>query len=300
MTRIGILLGAFATALLFARPGRADAQASDALYLRSGSLFRGRVTELVPKDHVTIVVETGEARRFDWADVDHVVVGPPAPALAAPAPAAPAPAAPAPKAPELAHVHVETPRPVVLYRRPPGSTAWEEVCSSPCDEELPVGGTYRVTGNGVPARDFGLQANGGEYVVVGVEPASIAGVVGGAILTAAGFVGVLVGANMDADQRLGECGAGATTPGCTADASAGTQGDVVATVGSLALVGGALLLYFSARTDVRTTAHRPSSVAPALPPDASLRRPIWRSASSVERAVAAPAATFPVLFDRAF
>src|SRR5262249_52023245 len=145
-------------------------------------------------DHVTIAVEGGETKRLTWAEVDHVIVGPvalPPAAKAAPADPTPPPQVPSPppRVEDLpgAHVHIDSPKPVYVYWRPPGSTAWEKVCASPCDMELPVSGTYKVTGNGVAAKEFGLQANAGESVVVEVEPSSTAGVVAGVLLTVAGF-----------------------------------------------------------------------------------------------------------------
>ena len=44
----------------------------DTVHLRSGGLFRGRVHEIVPGDHVSIVLPTAETKRIPWAEVDRV------------------------------------------------------------------------------------------------------------------------------------------------------------------------------------------------------------------------------------
>ncbi len=54
----------------FAEDG--ERQTIDVVYLRNGTEVRGQVTELIPDDHVTIVVD-GEAKRFTWSEVDRVI-----------------------------------------------------------------------------------------------------------------------------------------------------------------------------------------------------------------------------------
>src|SRR5205085_9806521 len=61
----------------------------DAVHLRNGGFYRGRVTEIVPGDHVTVVVAPGgETKRIPWADVDRVIVA------STPVPPAPTPSSP--------------------------------------------------------------------------------------------------------------------------------------------------------------------------------------------------------------
>lgn len=307
MRRGALLYSACAalSALLAAAPALAeDGPASDSVYLRGGGLFRGRVNELVPKDHVTVVVQSGESKRIAWADVDHVIVGPvslpPGTSSVATAPSAAPPPPPAEGVPG-ARVHVTSPTPVFLYRRAPGSTAWERVCTSPCDEELPASGTYRVTGNGVAAKELSLNANPGESVVLEVDPSSTIGTVVGVALSVAGFVAVGAAGNIDQAERCRQVPSGSSS--CS-DGPTSTTANIVGIAGTLALVGGIVLTVTSARTTVHVESHRHDGPSPPGPDphsaDAFLRRPTWRSVSSAERAVAGPAAAFPLLFERSF
>ncbi len=70
-------------------PSRND----DVVRLKSGALFRGTISELVPGDHVEILLSTGETRQFPMLDVDYAgaIAGLPATRALAPAPASPQP-----------------------------------------------------------------------------------------------------------------------------------------------------------------------------------------------------------------
>src|SRR5688572_19728102 len=46
----------------------------DTVHLRDGGLYRGRVTEVVPGDHVTVILANGETKRIAWPNVDRVIV----------------------------------------------------------------------------------------------------------------------------------------------------------------------------------------------------------------------------------
>ncbi|MBX3234462.1 MAG: hypothetical protein KIT84_09365 [Labilithrix sp.] len=276
-------------------PARADdvpaLSSIDSVHLRNGGLYRGRVTEIVPGDHVTILVEKGESKRIAWGDIDKVVVAsspPPGGATATDTPTVGArtippgtPAAPAPMSGPRARVHVVAPNRVILYRRPAGSSAWTQACTSPCDEELPIGDTYRIAGNNVAqSKEFNLGASAGATVTIAVDPPSMGGIVmggliaGGGVLT--GYVGLLLAA-VSFDER-----------GKDKDALL-TGGLIAMGVGAVATVGGLILCLTSATTDIHQT-------TTAGPKDAALREPTWRTA---DRA-AMPAAQFPLLFSGSF
>ncbi len=51
----------------------AAAAASDTVHLLDGGLYRGRIVEIVPGDHVTIIVEGGESKSIPWSNIDRVV-----------------------------------------------------------------------------------------------------------------------------------------------------------------------------------------------------------------------------------
>ncbi|MBX3223611.1 MAG: hypothetical protein KF795_24075 [Labilithrix sp.] len=302
-------LGVLTTTMLFnvaafaddapPRPPPARATATiDSVFLRDGSLYRGRVTEIAAGDHVTIVVDGGDTKRIAWALVDRVIVNAPS----TPPPVTTPPPEP-PKDEPRARVHVTSPKPVILYRRPPGSTTWTQVCTSPCDEELPIGGTYRIHGNGMSPKEISLIASAGDVVELVVDPPSTAGRVAGGFLIGGGVIAILAGANIAADaiDASGYERSNRDSSYCyeQRNSSAHQTGDGIATVGLLAIVGGIVLYLMAARTDIEQTAVRPLA-KPSRPIDAFLRAPTWRSTSSAERAAAAPTATFPVLFERAF
>lgn len=269
------------------KPEPAATPVIDAVHLRNGGLYRGHVTEIVPGDHVTILVEKGEPKRIAWAEIDRVVVAttpvPPPPSGdqvgARTIPSATTPT-PAPMNGPKARVHIASSTTAVLYRRASGSTAWTLACTSPCDELLPLGDSYRVTGNGIAQSDeFTLRGSPGSTIEIKVDGPSTAGIVlGGTLATVgflAGYVGLLVvAASLD---RYG------------ADDDARAGGLVAMGLGGLATVGGLLIFFASAKTDVT---QNPTSGGGK---DAWRRLPTWRTA---ERG-AAPA-QFPVLFSHAF
>ncbi len=286
----------------------------DSVHLRNGGLYRGRVTEIVPGDHVTVVIEQGDTKRVPWAEVDRVIVA----STAVPAPPAPgrvAPATPPVAAPMVgprARVHITSSRNVILYRRPAGSTSWVQACTSPCNEELPIGDAYRVTGNGISAsKEFRLDANPGGTVDVAIDPPSTGGMVLGGFLAGGGatvaYVGMLL-ALVGAAEANDDCylrGTGSTyCENNKSDAEAVRNGGLIAMgVGAAATIGGILIFLNSAKTDISQTTGKGDSSGAASrrgPLDAFIRQPTWRNVSSSERAAAAPAAAFPVLLQGTF
>lgn len=289
----------------------------DSVHLRNGGLYRGRVTEIVPGDHVTVVVEKGEAKRVPWAEVDRVIVAstalpapPPAPGAAAPA----TPPVPAPMVGPRARVHITSSKNVILYRRPAGTTAWVQACTSPCNQELPIGDAYRVTGNGVSAsKEFRLDASPGSTVDVAIDPPSTGGMVLGGFLAGGGataaYVGMLM-ALVGVSEANDTCYGGFSS---TSDSYCERRKDdaeelrnaglITMAVGTAMTVGGILIFLNSAKTDIVQTSGRGESSGAAARPrplDAFVRQPTWRSVSSSERAASAPPASFPVLLQGTF
>ena len=291
----------------------------DSVHLRNGGLYRGRVTEIVPGDHVTVIVEKGETKRVPWAEVDRVIVAStalPAPPTASGAPAAASAPTAAPMVGPRARVHITSTKNVILYRRPAGTSSWVQACTSPCNEELPIGDMYRVTGNGVSAsKEFRLEASPGSSVDIAIDPPSTGGIVLGGLLagvgTTVGYVGMLValvGAADASDTCYGGfSGSSSYTSSCESrksSAESARNGGLIAMgLGAAMTVGGLLIFLNSAKTDIVQTAGKGASSGAAAPRrvDAFLRQPTWRNdASSSERAAATPAATFPVLLQGTF
>jgi hypothetical protein len=301
-TRLACL--AASAAMLAAAPAFADepittekpsatAATVDAVHLRNGGLYRGHVTEIVPGDHVTILVEKSEVKRIAWSEIDRVVVSttpvPPPPGgdqVGARSLPGATPPTSAPMNGPRVRVHITSSSTVVLYRRVSGSTAWTMACTSPCDELLPLGDSYRVTGNGVAqSSEFSLQGSPNSTIELKVDGHSTGGMVLGGALAAVGslvgYVGLLVVAvSLDEHNNSAD------------DARAG--GLVAMGLGTVAVLGGLLIFLSSAKTDVTQNQTGGSGSNRRL--DTAWKRlPTWRSAESG----AAPA-QFPVLFSHSF
>jgi hypothetical protein len=254
----------------------------DTIHLRSGGFFRGRVTEIVPGDHVSIVLPTGETRRLTWSDVDRVIVAstnvPPPP-----------PVAPAPMVGPKARVHLKSYGKTTLYRKAAGTTDFVTACDSPCDIELPLGDTYKVGGSGISTTgDFRLQGSPGGTVEVTVDGPSWLGIVGGGLITVTGagtaYVGLLLA------LASGGC------RGCNGETEVRNVGIGALIVGAGMIGLGLLIVYPSMKTDLNQETKSPTA-APAR--DAFVRTPLWRSAVAPLEGHPPPA-TFPLLFERTF
>lgn len=279
----------------------------DAVHLRNGGFFRGRVTEIVPGDHVTVVVAPGgETKRIPWADVDRVIVAstpvPATPTTATPVPSS-TPTAPAPMVGPRARVHITSPKQVILYRRAAGTSTFQQACTSPCDLELPIGDTYRLAGNGLSQnKELHLAASPGGVVDIVVDPPSTGGMILGGFIAGAGataaYVGVmlaLVGQTV-ADRSCYS----SSSYSCDEDRDDGATlrnaGLITMVVGAGITALGVVVFINNASTDIsqRTGGGHQAN-------DAFLRKPTWRGvASSAESANGAPAAAFPVLFTQRF
>jgi hypothetical protein len=160
-----------ASALVLAPMRGAMAATDDAtitVWTKDGSMFRGEVVERVPNDHVTIKLATGETKRVEWKDLDHDSLGD-RPAIA--------PAATRPRHERRAElrVHFEADHANAVLEREIGSTSSDgggqtrivfgTVCQAPCDDVLPAGPGYRVSGPGLrPSDSFSL--SGRDDVVI--------------------------------------------------------------------------------------------------------------------------------------
>lgn len=262
----------------------AAADTDDIVHLRSGGLFRGRVTEIVPGDHVTINVSGSGTRRLAWSEVERVVVA------STTMPPPPAPAVPPPMVGPKARVHIKSSGHTTLFRRPAGSTDLVQACESPCDTELPLGDTYRIAGSGITTtKEFKLQASPGGSVELAVDGPSWTGIVGGGLITITGGFGAYVGSIF----ALAGGSADASCHYCKGTEEMRNVG-IGLLVGGAALIGlGLAIVYPSMKTDLT----QESGAPPAPPRDAFVRTPVWNTAR-VETPTAP--ATFPAVFERRF
>jgi hypothetical protein len=148
-----VLAGVSAAAQETGAATSATSRSDDIVRLKSGALFRGTISELVPADHVEILLITGETRRFPMADVDYAgaIGGLPArPALLpAPAPPPPSPSTAATAASTASTVRFQAKGDVpelalgevtgdVISGR--GGHTYRTLCTAPCAPDLSPGG----------------------------------------------------------------------------------------------------------------------------------------------------------------
>ena len=277
----------------------------DMVQLRGGGLYRGRVKEIVPGDHVTIVPEGQIAEQnIAWRDIEKVTVA------SAPQQGSPVATQPPMVGPK-ARVHITSPRRVVLYRKPAGTESWFEACASPCDQEMPTGDTYKILGNGVPSsKELHLDVGPSGFVDLVVDPPSQGGMIMGGVVAGTGGLAFMVGSLM---ALVGAANAGldcstwrtqgqyfSSQADCESTKShgPGIRDAGLVTLGIGAAVGalGLVVIFNSATTDVD---QHGGSARPSR--DAFVRTPTWKAtASSAESATPAPPAQFPLVFTRQF
>lgn len=190
-----VVLGAWLSPVAAFAQSPTVAAVTEAVYLKDGSVIRGRITELKEGSHVLVQLETGQVARVRWDFVARVersggAAPLPPPATTGPAVATmPAPAAATTGATVI--VHIESPEPVKLEAMRGRQATL--VCESPCDIAVPIDSFYRIGGSIRASKQFKIAANPGERVVLHVDPTSKGGFVGGVILVSLGGVSLLIG-----------------------------------------------------------------------------------------------------------
>src|SRR5579872_2767593 len=148
-----LALAAGPTVISWSPPAHAQQAAAafgDEVKLKDGSVFRGTITEMVPKDHVDLLMANGQTRRFASADVSYA-----GPSRRPPGPGGSGDA-PRPKGVDTHFVATEDDVQLLIrtgqgevegvgfgYH---GTVAYEGVardyaimCTAPCDTQLPPG-----------------------------------------------------------------------------------------------------------------------------------------------------------------
>jgi hypothetical protein len=298
-----------------------DTAAQDVLF-KNGSKVRGQVVDIVPGDHVTLRFKNGEARRFEWVDVDRVMPasGPEPPPLP-PAPPKPQPTTAPTTAPTVAptvtappvetlppatgptvKVHINSPVFASLLRRPHGGSSFLKACDAPCDMEMPVSDDYMVSAAGSKTTPVKLAGQPGQTVIIDVDPPSDGGKIGGVVMIVLGAIGLIVGGSVDFVGLIAES---VTTDGSSGKSSADgiLIAGLVITGVSLGLGIGGLVVYFkSGNTDVTTRTGYLTGVpgVPTMGDDRFVRTPVWHTPSAFERAAQGPAAHTVPIFSHSF
>jgi hypothetical protein len=195
----------------------------DAVYLKNGGMIRGTILEILPNDHVTLQLATGQTAMVEWSQVLRVEQHG----------RAPPPQAPAKR---TAFVHIESDRPVRL-EAVEGRKSYRFVCTSPCDMEVDLGEHYRIAGDGVRATsDFELNAQQGQRVLIDVETSSKAGFVWGIVVVSVSPVVSLVGLVVYAISSTGPL---SSSSGQTVGAAMGFGGLIGIALGTVLIASNA-------------------------------------------------------------
>ncbi|MGH7281051.1 MAG: hypothetical protein ACRELY_05975 [Polyangiaceae bacterium] len=261
-------------ALVFFSPGNAAAQetGADTVVLRDGGMLKGNLIEILPGDHVTLQLSNGQSARIRWDVIDHIIRNGVPLNTAQPAPATAPPPAPAEQGTVLVHIDgdVDLESEATLNGAPSGKPVkggWATMCSSPCDQEMPLSGIYRLAGSGVRAsRTFKLAGKSGDHVFISADPSSKGAFVGGIVLIGVGvpvfvigcFVELVVGiVNLASHASFGE------DNGSYVDTSgAQVVGLSMMGLGAAGVITGIVLLASNGSTKLDQTITAPGQPAP--------------------------------------
>jgi hypothetical protein len=274
---------------------------ADTVVLKNGGMIRGTLVEVLPNDHATVQLPSGQSAIVQWSEIHHIERGAaPAPGPAAPqsAPASPLPNTTAPMSGPLVLVHIETQRRVTLDRRNPGDDqAWVTACESPCDVQLPLNNDYRIVGEGIWASsEFELEANPGQRVVIKVNPATRLARTAGIVVAGAGLLAAIIGIYVVAVAATTNCINTVNTTGCDSSGAGTTIGWVIVAAGLVTAGVGGVLILMNLRTgqsqEIQSPAHGGlwrGDLARARGTDDPYKRlPMFRDPAPADRAMPLP------------
>jgi hypothetical protein len=245
---------------------------SDIIHTKSGGMLRGTLLEVATGAQATIQLGTGEIVTVPWAEIARIEQGAPTPT----------PSPTQTPTDTMVLVHIDSPSPVELQVNHGQKDDWQTACSSPCDQQFPAHGTYRITGDGTrPSHSFTLSAMHGRADLA-VSPSSSGWFVGGIVLLAVGgaatLVGAVIGLIADITSTVDKSGTSSQIE---------TTGWTVAGVGAIGLIAGIVAMASNAHSGVE---FHDAGATPA-PQHAAT----WRDAPAFEmavpRAVAVPILT---------
>ncbi|MDB4996968.1 MAG: hypothetical protein JWM74_4400 [Myxococcaceae bacterium] len=267
------------TVTTFVRPASAQVNGPqvgpDTVVLKDGGMIKGTLTEILPGDHATLQLSSGQTATIRWDVIGHIERNG-APLQTTPAntakPAVVAAPAPAPGPQGAAYVHIDADSDIRIERQV--GAQWVGMCNAPCDRDLPLDGNYRMAGAGVRnSHTFHLAASRpGDRIIIAVNPASKGGFVGGIILASigapifllGGFV-LLIVAAVDASSSRAETG------------PAKAVGWTMFGLGAAGVIGGIVLIANNASTGVDqfNEAAKPSAHAFVPGSDVWKRGPVF-------------------------
>lgn len=235
----------------------------DVVYMKDGSRLHGELVEMMPGDHASITLPTGQIAVVRWDAITRVERATRVD-VKAPPPVVPTTVQTAGAGQAL--VHIETDKPLQVEAHGVGRE-WRFACEAPCDIALDLDKSYRIVGDGVRASPtFRIAAAPGGRVVLDVATASKAGLVGGIVLASLGGPVMLVGGIVVAMSSI------------TGSANANRTGWIVFGVGAGSLVGGIILIVANGRTHVVQSNGNMLARRDGARADGFVRTPPWNDA----------------------
>jgi hypothetical protein len=265
--------------------------AGDAIFLKDGSVLRGTLVELLPGDHCTLQLPTGQTATVQWgvilrveraAAVSSTIVVPSV-SVVVTAPASSG---------AMVMVHMDGDM-VNLEQRNEANRGWTVVCTSPCDKSLPLESTYRLTGSGkTNSRPFLLEGKAGDHVILNVEAGSSGGLGGGIALTAIGGPILLIGLLVIA---VGASVASSNTYSAQNGSGIEVAGVVISAVGLAGIIPGIIMITGNARTKETQQTGTTSRAQANVP-----TRAVWADEAKNSHGPAMPALPSITLFSGSF
>ncbi|MEO8797913.1 MAG: hypothetical protein ABI551_08515 [Polyangiaceae bacterium] len=195
-----------APSLVLLAPTVAAAQDAgpDTVVLHDGGMLKGNLIEVLPGDHATLQLANGQSARIRWDVIDHIIRNgvPLNTTQAQQQPATPPASTPAPVETGRVWVHIEGGdgvdlESIITNATPTGkrvTNGWATMCTAPCDQEVPLAGSYRLAGAGIRAsHTFKLAGKPGDKVYIQADPASKGSFVGGIVLISVGAPVLVIG-----------------------------------------------------------------------------------------------------------
>ena len=162
---------------------------NDVIVLKGGGMLRGRLIEVIPNDHATISLPTGQNAIVEWSRIDRIEQQ----QQAAPSVLVQGKTAAAPGPSGMVWIHIDSDHELVLEGRP-ADGGWSIVCTAPCDTGVPLEYEYRISGSGIrTSHSFRIEGAAGQHVILSVKAGSKAGFVGGIVLASISPVVIVVG-----------------------------------------------------------------------------------------------------------
>jgi len=287
--RASLVLTPAAGLLLSSTAASAQETGTDQVVLKDGGMLRGTLIEILPGDHATLQLANGQNAKIRWDVIDHIIrngvaVNPTA--QAAPAPTPSTASAPTPTTDQgSVFVHIDGGDVDIEMQTssgvaPSGKAVrgiWATMCSTPCDQELPLSGSYRLAGSGVRAsKAFKLNGRPGDHVIINADPSSTGAFAGGIVLVSVGVPVFVIGTFVELVVWIVNIASKADNS-YTDTSGAQVVGLSMMGLGAAGVITGIVMIANNGSTHLDQTVATPEAKkAASLGSDAFRHAPVWK------------------------